>query len=91
MSFDEISFLMEPSVGTMVIQITGFTLVIIIGFYPSIVEIGNVVVGVAQSRFFMKVASWIKTKPQIDGRQWPLVQTQQAKFFYIVSWPSREY
>jgi hypothetical protein len=37
---------MEPSVGTMVIQIIGFTLVIIIGFDPSIVEVGDLVVGV---------------------------------------------
>ncbi len=73
LSFDEISFPMEPNVGTMVIQIIGFTLEIIIGFDPSIVEVGDLVVGVAQSRFFMKVALWIKTKPWIDGKQWSFV------------------
>jgi len=44
------------------------TSVIIIRFDPSIVEVGDLVVGVVQSRFFMKIALWIKTKPRIDGR-----------------------
>jgi hypothetical protein len=65
----------------MVIRIIGFTLVIIIKFDPSIVEVGDLIIGVAQSRFFMKVALWIKTILGIDGRQWSLVQTQQTRFF----------
>jgi hypothetical protein len=74
-------FLREPNVGTVVIRIIGFTLVIIIRFDPGIVEVGDLVVGVAQSKKFMKVALWIKTILGIDGRQWSFVQTQQAMFF----------
>ncbi len=47
LSFDEISFPREPSVGTMVVQITGFTSIVIIGFDPSIVKVGDLTFGVA--------------------------------------------
>ncbi len=48
LSFDEITFPREPSVGIVVIQITKFTLVLIIGFDPSIAKVGDLVVGVMQ-------------------------------------------
>jgi hypothetical protein len=48
LSFDEITFPKELNVGIVVIQITKFTLVIIIGFDPSIAKVGDLVVGVMQ-------------------------------------------
>jgi hypothetical protein len=73
LSFDEIAFPREPNVGIVVNRITGFTLVIIIGFDPNIIKVGNLAIGVVQSRFFMKVTLWIKTKSRTNGRQWSLV------------------
>lgn len=91
LSFDDMFFLKKPNVGTLVIHITRFACVIIIGFNPSVVEVRDLAIGITQSRFFMKVTLWIKTRPGIAGRQWPLIQTQQTKFFYNISWTSKEH
>jgi hypothetical protein len=45
LSFDEITFPKEPSVGIVVIRFTKFT---IIGFDPSIAKVGDLIVGVMQ-------------------------------------------
>ncbi len=39
LSFDDMFFPKEPNVGTLVIRITRFAFVIIIGFNPSVVEV----------------------------------------------------
>jgi hypothetical protein len=46
LSFDEIAFPKEPSVGTMVIRITRFTFIIIIGFDPNITKVGKLAIGI---------------------------------------------
>jgi hypothetical protein len=51
LSFDEIAFPREPSVGTMVIRITGFTFIIIIGFDRKITKVGNLAIGVVHQDF----------------------------------------
>jgi hypothetical protein len=89
--FDDIFSPKEPNVGTLVIHITTFAFVIIIGFNPSVVKVRNLTIGITQSRFFMKVALWIKTRPRTNGRQWSLIQTEQTKFVYNISWTSREH
>jgi hypothetical protein len=68
LSFDEIAFPKVPNVGTMVIRIIGFTLVIILGFDPSITKVGDLAVGVEQLGFFLKAALWIKTELRTNGR-----------------------
>ncbi len=49
LSFDEIAFPKEPSVGIVVIRIIGFTSVIIIGFDPNITLVGEFAIRVMQS------------------------------------------
>jgi hypothetical protein len=49
LSFDEIAFPREPSGGTVVIRIIGFTSIIIVGFDPNITKVGDLTVGVMQS------------------------------------------
>jgi hypothetical protein len=39
------NFLIEPNTITLILRITGFVTIIIVGFDPTIAEIGNVVVG----------------------------------------------
>lgn len=60
--FDEISFSKEPNVGVVILRVMGFTLLVIVGFDPTIVEVGDIGVGVMHARFFIKVAILLKTK-----------------------------
>jgi hypothetical protein len=86
LSFDEIFFPKEFNVGTLVIHIIRFTFIIIIGFDPNVVEVQDLAIGITQSKFFMKVGLWIKTRPGTDGRQWSFIQTQQTKLLHY-PWP----
>ncbi len=54
----------------------GFASAIIIGFDPHVSEIGDLVIRVMHSRFFMKVTIWIKIKERLDGWQQTVVQIQ---------------
>ncbi len=85
---NDVAFARGLDVGSMIIKIIGFAFVIIIGFDLHVVEVGDLAIGVMYSRFFMKVAIWIKTKERVDGRKWTIIQKKKkTKFFYIVSWP----
>ncbi len=46
LSFDEFFFPREPNARTLVIRITRFAYVIIIGFDPSVVEVSNLAIGI---------------------------------------------
>ncbi len=46
LSFDDFFFPREPNAKTLVIRITRFTYVIIIGFDPSVVEVSNLAIGI---------------------------------------------
>ncbi len=59
---DEISFSKESKVGVVVLRVIGFSLLIIVGFDPTIVEVGNIGVEMMHPRFFIKVAILLKTK-----------------------------
>jgi len=48
LSYDKITFPKELNVGIVVIQITKFTLVLIIGYDPNIAKVGDLEVGVMQ-------------------------------------------
>jgi len=63
LSFDEFFFPKEPNARTLVICITRFAYVIIIGFDPSVVEVRNLAIGITQPRIFMKATLWTKTRP----------------------------
>jgi hypothetical protein len=84
--FDEISFSKEPNVEVVILRVIGFALLIIVGFDPTIVNIG---VGVMHARFFIKVAILLKTKSKSIYKQWTFIQTKESKLFTI-SWPFDE-
>jgi hypothetical protein len=62
LSCDEITFPKEPNVGSVIVRITGFTSLIIIGFDLHVAEVGDLAIGIMHSRFFMKATIWIKTR-----------------------------
>jgi hypothetical protein len=47
LSCDEITFPKEPNVGSVIVRITRFTSLIIIGFDPHVVEVGDLAIGSA--------------------------------------------
>jgi hypothetical protein len=55
--------------------------VIISGFDPHSVVVGDLAIGVMHYGFFMKAIIWIKTSEGLDGRQWTIIQTQETRFF----------
>jgi len=83
--FDEISFSKEPNVGVVILRIVGFALLIIVGFDPTIVQVGDIGVGMMCARFFIKVAILLKTKSKFVCKQWTFIQTKEFKLFTI-SW-----
>jgi hypothetical protein len=60
--FDEISFSKQPNVGVVILRAIGFALLIIVGFDPTIVEVGDIGFGMMHARFSIKVAILLKTK-----------------------------
>ncbi len=60
--FDEISFSKEQNVGVVILRVIRFTLLVIVGFHPTILEVGDISVGVMHVRFFIKLAILLKTK-----------------------------
>jgi hypothetical protein len=66
--FDEVTFPIEPNVGTLVLKIMKFANIIVVGFDPTLVEVGDIVVGVLNANYFMKTALWLKTCSDFNGR-----------------------
>ncbi len=54
LAFDEISFPKEFNVRSIIMKITRFALIIIIGFDLNVIEVGNIVVVMIHSKLFMK-------------------------------------
>ncbi len=61
--------------GSIILRITRFALIIIIRFDLNVIEVGNMVVGVIHSKLFMKVTLWIKTRIGSNGNKWIIIQT----------------
>jgi hypothetical protein len=87
LSLDDVTFFRELNVGFLIIRINVFALVMIVGFDPHEAEVGDLAVCVIHFVFFMKVIIWIKIREGVDGRRWTIIQTQETKFFYTISWP----
>jgi len=60
-------------VGSIILRITRFALIIIIGF--DLNEVGNMVVGVIHPELFMKATLWMKTRIGSNGNKWIIIQT----------------
>jgi hypothetical protein len=54
LAFDEISFPKKPNSGSIILRITKFALIIIIGFDLNVIEVGNIASGMIHSKLFMK-------------------------------------
>lgn len=57
-----VAFSKEPNVGFVIVKITRFASMIIIGFDPHAAEVGHLAINIIHSRVFMKVVIWIKIR-----------------------------
>jgi hypothetical protein len=64
-AFDKVTFLAKPSMGTLVLRITGFANIIIVGFDLAVSEVGDATVGVLNVGYFVKADLWLK--PHLDS------------------------
>jgi len=82
-----VTFPTELGRRTLILKIIGFATIIIVGFDLAIAEVGDIVVGMVQARFFMKAALWLKTQSDPNGRQWLIIQTSKIRFYFTSFWP----
>ncbi len=62
MSLDDVAFPKEPNVGFVIVKITRFASMIIIGFDPHAAKVGDLAINIIHSKVFMKVVIWIKIR-----------------------------
>jgi hypothetical protein len=68
-----VTFPNELRARTLVLRIIGFDLVV--------VEVGNIAIGLLHVGFFMKVALWLKTRCDFNGRKWSIYKLQKLGSF----------
>lgn len=83
LAFDEISFPKKSNLGSFILRIIRFALIIIIGFDLNVIEVENIAIGIIHFELFMKATLWMKTKIRSNGNKWIIIQTQESKFFTI--------
>jgi len=67
-AFDELEFPTKPGTRTIVLKVTRFASIIIVGFDATIVEVKDIVARVIHVGFFMKTIIWLKTSLDVNGR-----------------------
>jgi hypothetical protein len=64
-----------------------FANIIVVGFGPIVVNVGDIHVGMLNAGYFVKASLWLKTCLNSNGRQWSILQTLETRFFFRCSWP----
>jgi hypothetical protein len=80
-AFDEVEFPTEPGTETIVLKVTNFASIIIVGFDLVSAKVGDIAVGVIHAGFLTKTAFWLKIHSDLNGRQWSILQTSKTMFF----------
>jgi hypothetical protein len=52
---------------TIILKVTRFANIIIVGFDPITAEVGDIAMGVVHVGLFMKVVFWLKTNSNVNG------------------------
>jgi hypothetical protein len=68
--FYEMGFSWESQTGSLILGLTRFAFLKIIGFDPCKAEVRDITITIIHDGFFSKVAIWLKTKVRFNGRQW---------------------
>jgi len=67
-AFDEIIFPTKLSTRTLVIKITRFANIIIVGFDLAVFEVGDILIGVLNVGYFVKATLLLKTHSDSNGK-----------------------
>jgi hypothetical protein len=67
-AFDEVTFPFELSARTLILKFTKFASIIVVGFDPIVVEVGDIFVGGVNAGYFVKTTLWLKTLLDFNGR-----------------------
>ncbi len=62
-----------PPLGSLILHIVGFAIVQIVGFDPKEARPGDLAIGIALSRFFIRAAVWLMTS--IDDWSWAFIDS----------------
>lgn len=57
----------EPSTRTIILRVTGFASVIVVGFDLATIKTNDITIGVIHVGFFMKITLWLKTRSDLNG------------------------
>ncbi len=60
-------FPIEPSTRTIILRVTGFASIIVVGFDPTTIKVNDIIIGVIHVGFFMKVTFSLKTHSDFNG------------------------
>jgi hypothetical protein len=80
--FDEMEFSWELQASSLILRVTGFASLKILGFDPSKAKVRDIAITIIHADFFSKAAIWLKTKAGFDGRQWVLIQSNESHFYF---------
>jgi hypothetical protein len=85
--FYEIKFCKKLVVGTLILRITSFIALRIIGFDPTLVKVGDIAINMQHSEFYIQITIWSKMKIEIYGWQWNFIQINETRFYFVSPWP----
>jgi hypothetical protein len=78
--FDFLTTQNGPQRGAMILRLSGFRVVRLVGIYPAEARVGDIAVEVAHSGFYTHAQVWLKV---IDGaRGWASTSQLQTQFYY---------
>jgi hypothetical protein len=58
---------MEPGIRTIILKVTRFESIIIVGFDPPIIDVNDITIRVIHVGLFMKIILWLKTHLDLNG------------------------
>jgi hypothetical protein len=64
-TFNDMEFPTKPS--TIILKVTGFASIIIVGFDPTTTKINDIIIRVIHVGLFMEVIVWLKTRLDLNG------------------------
>jgi hypothetical protein len=80
--FDEMEFSWELQASSLILKVTRFASLKILGFDPSKAKVGDIAITIIYADFFSKAAIWLKTRAWSNGWQWVLIQCSESHFYF---------
>jgi len=62
-----VEFPTVPNTRTIILRVTGFASIIVVGFDLTTIKINDITIQVIHVGFFMKITLWLKTRSNLNG------------------------